>query len=140
MINKLREKPSSETQIENTLNVGGIDWSCVYVLGRQITIDSYLRQFHFKLTHNILYFNKMLKTMKLINTSLCYFSNDAEETPIHLFYECQTIVSLWCSIQRYFITNLIIPDLTPPSAILGFYDIDENKIIINQILLTFKMV
>ena len=32
-----------------------------------------------------------------------------------------------------------IPDITPQSAFLGFYQLTENKIIINHILLIFKI-
>ena len=35
---------------------------------------------------------------------------------------------------------IVLPEVTPQSAFLGFYNIEEHKIIINQILLTFKMV
>ena len=42
--------------------------------------------------------------------------------------------------KRNFIASLqVIPDLSPQSAILGFYDLVENTIIINQIHLIFKI-
>ena len=39
-----------------------------------------------------------------------------------------------------FSRRFILPPLTPQSAFLGFYSIYENKNIINQVLLTFKIV
>ena len=58
MINKIVQKPSTKISIESRLNTNDINWNKVYKLARNITIDSFSRQFHFKLTHNIHYLNK----------------------------------------------------------------------------------
>ena len=139
MINKIRENPSSENTIENRLNKRDIEWVKVYTLASKITIDSHSRQFHFKLTHNILYLNNSLTHMGILANSLCSFCGLEEETPIHLFSQCRKIVSLWVRLRLVFNEAFYLPDLNPQSAILGFYEIIENKIMINQIHLTFKM-
>ena len=58
LINKMWEKPTSEEKIEQELNDSQLIWQKIYMLG--ITLDSYSRQFHFKITHNILFLNKAL--------------------------------------------------------------------------------
>ena len=140
LVNKKWEKPTSEEKIEQVLGLVGVDWSRIYMLGRKITIDNYSRQFYFKLTHNILYLNRALNRMNLVESSLCSFCNNAEETPIHLFAECDYVVRLWSQIQDFFRSCLNLEDLTPQSAILGWYQDGELKILKNQILLIFKMV
>ena len=69
MIIKKSEKPTSESRIENILNTTNIQWSKVYALARNVTIDNFTRQFHFKLTHNILFLNKSLSKMGISNNS-----------------------------------------------------------------------
>ena len=120
MIAKIFTKPSTEITLQNRLNVEKIDWSSVYKLSGQITIDSYSRMFSFKLNHNILYLNKALTQMGIKNNTFCSFCNNFDETSIHLFSECNISLTIWRSLQLRF-DNLDLPDLTPQSAILGFF-------------------
>ena len=47
--------------------------------------------------------------------------------------------NLWNQLQTYISENLVIPCLTPQSAIFGFIDIQqENLVIINHLLFIFK--
>ena len=140
LINKIWEKPTSEGKIEQQLSLNSLNWSKIYMLGRKMTLDSYSRQFHFKLTHNILFLNKALKRMKLVNSSMCSYCNAVEETPVHLFAECQNVISLWGHVQEFFRSKLVLFDLTPQSAILGWDQEDNFSILKNQILLIFKMI
>ena len=61
LINKMWEKPTSEEKIEQELNDSQLICPKIYMLGRRITLDSYSRQFNFKVTHNVLFLNKALK-------------------------------------------------------------------------------
>ena len=70
MLNKIWEKPTSELKIEGILGITDLNWQTIYMLGRKITLDSYSRQFYFKLTHNVWFFNKALNRMGL---SECVF-------------------------------------------------------------------
>ena len=139
LINKMWEKPTSEEKIEQELGETDLIWSKIYMLGRRITLDSYSRQFHFKITHNILFLNKALKRMNLVVSSLCSYCNAEEETTIHLFAECLYVKELWELLKTFFISKIVLPDLTPQSAILGWYQEDSIGILENQILLIFKM-
>ena len=102
-------------------------------------MDSYSRQYHFKITHNILFLNKALKRMNLVVSSLCSYCNAEEETTIHLFAECLYVKELWELLKKKFISKILLPDLTPQSAILGWYQEESIGILENQILLIFKM-
>ena len=140
IIFKLKETPTSENKIQETLNTSEIMWSKVYTIARKVTIDNYSRQFHFKICHNILYLNKTLQRMQLVDNSKCSFCNIEDETIVHLFSQCIVTNDLWSQIKSYFSRFLTLPEVTPQSAFLGFLDVDEHELIINQILLTYKMV
>ena len=60
------------------------------------------------------------------------------EGPIHLFHSCTKANFLWMQLQHSFQNILIIPPITPQSAIFGFIDHKVNCHLINHILLIFK--
>ena len=109
------------------------------MLGQKITLDSYSRQFHFKLTHNVLFLNKALKRMNLVESSLCSYCNLEDETTVLLFSGCSYVRGLWGEVQNYFRSKVLLADLNPQSAILGWYKEKTLCILKNQILLIFKM-
>ena len=78
--------------------------------------------------------------MKLVNSSMCSYCNAVEETRVHLIVECQNVISLWGHVQEFFRSKLVLFDLTPQSAILGWNQEDNFSILKNQILLIFKMI
>ena len=139
LINKMWEKPTSEEKIEQELGETDLIWSKIYMLGRRITLDSYSRQFHFKITHNVLFLNKALNRMNIVESSLCSYCDIEDETTVHLFSNCLVIKGLWGEVQTYFRSKIILSDLTPQSAILGWYNERNLGTLKNQILLIFKM-
>ena len=139
-IAKLKESPTTEGTIQGILNTNDINWTKAYILAREVTIENYSRIFHFKTTHNILYLNKVLHRMQISATSFCSFCHTDHETILHLYSQCPIVLNLWSQVKSYFSRTLILPPLTPQSAFLGFFSIHEKKMIINQILLTFKIV
>ena len=69
-------------------------WEEIYTLTRKITIDSYSRIFLYKILNNILYVNKSLYRMKVLDSPLCCLCNAEDETIIHLFSKCLVTVNL----------------------------------------------
>ena len=74
------------------------------------------------------------------------FCNLYGETPLHIFYECNRVKCLWSDLVQCFQHTLILPTLTPQTAILQILDsvsnnsfFENNKILINHILLVFKL-
>ena len=69
------------------------------------------------------------------------FCNSADETPQHIFYTCNINTWLYNELQYFEYQYLYIPEITPQSALLGFFNIDnqqENFLLINHLLLIFK--
>ena len=60
------------------------------------------------------------------------------ESSIHLFHSCTKANFLWMQLQHSFQNVLIIPPITPQSAIFGFVNHEVNYHLINHILLIFK--
>ena len=116
------------------------------MLPRLVTHNTYMRSFQYKILNNILYLNKKLHIFGIKPSPLCSFCNLYDETPFHIFYECDRVKFLWSELVQCFQNTLILPTLTPQTAILGILDsvsnnsfFENNKILINHILLIFKL-
>ena len=66
--------------------------------------------------------------MRLSESSVCSYCNTTEETVVHLYSECKFVVGLWARIQAFFVNSLVLPDLSPQSAFLGFQKTEDSQI------------
>ena len=105
-----------------------------------------MRYFQCKILNNILYLNNKLNIFGIKSSTLCSFCNSHDETPFHTFYECNRVKYLWSHLVQCFQNTLILPTLTPQTAILGILNsvsnnsfFENNKIFINHILFIFKL-
>ena len=81
----------------------------------------------------------MLFKFEIVSCSLCSFCNSEEEAPFHVFHDCTHTQNLWDQLQTHISENLVVPCLTPMSAMFGFINTQqENCVIINHLLLIFK--
>jgi hypothetical protein len=119
LINKMCEKPTSEDKIEQELGETDLIWPTIYMLGRRITLDSYSRQFHFKITHNVLFLNVALKRMNLVESSMCSYCNVEDETTVHLFSGCQYVRGLWGNVHNFFRSKMILGEHNPTECDTG---------------------
>ena len=88
-----------------------------------------MRSFQYKLLNNVLFLNKKLHIFGI------------KSFPIRSFCKC-----LWLDLAQYFQNSLVLPTLTPQTAIFGFPEstnsdcsFKKNKLLINHILLIFKL-
>ena len=78
--------------------------------------NTYMRSFQYKILNNILYLNKKLHIFGIKSSPLCSFCNVYEETPFHIFYECDHLIFLWSELDQCFQNTLILPTLTPQTS------------------------
>ena len=82
----------------------------------------------------------MLFKFGILSRTLFSFSNPEEETPFHFSHDYTHTKNLWNQLQTYISKNLIIPCLTPQSAMSGFINTQqEHCVIINHLLLILKI-
>ena len=87
-----------------------------------------------------MFLNKKLYLFGITKSPLCSYYNTFDETPIHLFCECNCTKYLWLQLNRHFRSDLTFPVLTLQTAILGLVnDFVSNIHLINHILLLFKL-
>ena len=116
------------------------------MLPRLVTHNTYIRSFQYKILNSILYLNKKLHIFGIKSSPLCSFCNLYDKTPFHIFYECDRVKCLWSELVQCFQNTLISPTLTLQTVILRILDSvsnnsfsENNKILINHILLIFKL-
>ena len=80
--------PTSQKYFGKVFPDENFDWKDIYILPRVATINSFQRNFQYKILHNILYLNKMLFTFSKIKILLCSFCHSYDETIKHIFLEC----------------------------------------------------
>ena len=96
------------------VDVEDLDWESIYLLPRICTLSTKLRNFQFKFLHRRIATNSFLFKIKLSESNLCCFCQTAQETLLHLFWECPITEAFWNSVQQFF----VFVDLIPASQVL----------------------
>ena len=135
------ERPTSENSIANIYEteLTQEDWENIYRIPYTATIESKLRSFHFKLTHNIYYTNIRLHRDGISETQNCSFcSLNVPESIEHLFIDCPKINPIWGTLNN--MCNAInFEALTKFEKIFGVREKNlQNYNLINHMLLMIK--
>ena len=81
-----------------------------------------------------------LHLFETTKSPLCSYCDKYDETPIHLFSECDSTICLWLKLKKHFHCVLTFPVLTPQTTILDlFHDSTSNLRLVNDIMLLFKL-
>ena len=89
--------------------------------------------------NNILFLNDKLFLFNLVDSPLCSLCKSHTENLEHLFCSCVFTKFLWGFLQSHLRNFISLKDLTPQSALLGFFeDSASNFCLSNHILIIFK--
>ena len=114
-------------------------WQQIYNLPRQVTIDTLLQSFQFKIIHRLLITNKTLVLYGIKSCNECSFCHTHAETIDHLLVDCRHTKSLWQSFADWLLPELDIFFLLTTEIILfGLIINHEKNEIINKLLLLTK--
>ena len=72
-----------------------LDWSKIFTLPHKAVYNTKLRYFQFSFIHRILHCNSFLYKIGVLDSPLCTFCNNAEESISHLFWDCPIISAFW---------------------------------------------
>ena len=81
--------PTAKAKLMSRYPDLSIEWKRLYSLAFEITLDTKLREFQYKLLNLIIFTNKKLYQFKMVETPLCAFCNEEEESLEHLLYFCK---------------------------------------------------
>ena len=116
-----------------------VEWKEICLLLRNVSIDTNLSMFQYKILNNILSLNEQLVIFNKKDSKLCSYCRLQDETINHIFVECKFAIKLWSDLRHYCQRSFVIPILNPQSATFGFFEIDPDLVILlNHILLLYK--
>ena len=105
-----------------------VEWEKVFSNIPKLTIDTQIRNFQFKILHNIYPNNYILSKMGIKESPLCNLCSPFRDSLIHYIWECNKSQQFWRSvaewIQRIFRIRI---DLSLKSIIIGYnYNVNDN--------------
>ena len=83
-----------------------LDWESIYLLPWLCTVGTKVQ---FKFLHRRIVTNSFLYKIEFSETNLCCFCQIAQETLLHLFWECPTTKAFWSSVELSFVSVGLIP-------------------------------
>ena len=76
-----------------------------------------MQYFQYKRLYNALFLNKKIYIFGIKSSPLYSFCNLFDETSFLIFYECDRVKCLWSDLVQCFQNTLVLPTLTPQTAI-----------------------
>ena len=73
----------------------------IHSLVFKCTGDVTIRWFQYRIVHRILATNKFLYNIKIIQSPLCSFCKNEEETLLHLFIGCDLVNDIWNQLEMW---------------------------------------
>ena len=82
-----------------------IDTKAVFDKIFRTTREKCLIWFQYKLLYNLLPTGRFLFQRQLVDSPVCVFCKDAEETLLHMFWDCPQIQNYWFDVQGWLYTS-----------------------------------
>ena len=99
---KLKQPPNFSFKWFNEILIPEeFSWDRTFNLPFDISQDTQLRWFQYRINHRILGTNYLLNRMKKNQSALCTFCNEKEETISHMFWECSHVVYFWRQFSQF---------------------------------------
>ena len=116
-----------------------LPWKDIYLLSRSVTLDSKMREFQYKVLSRILYANKALHKMGIVNSPACTFCQVSDESLEHLFLHCPISSVFWLSVAKLLKSFFTAIDfLTSTKIMFGLFRKDVP--LLNHVILLGKQV
>ena len=138
----LRKKqipPTAKRKITDKYPDINVKWDKVYSLPFRSTLESKTREFQYKILNWIVHTNEKLYRFGLVASPSCTFCQETAESIEHLLFSCKISSKFWKHILSWLKDNdIYIETLKEWDIIFGKFDIKDNFILINHILLLGK--
>ena len=82
-------------KLSKILNLNVNDWSVIFRSTCKLTVNKQIREFQFKLLHDVIPLNVYLAKCKFVSTVNCCFCNTCPETCEHFFFNCNIVKNFY---------------------------------------------
>jgi len=138
----LRKKqipPAAKQKLTNKYPNTAINWQKVYSLAFQTTLESKIREFQYKILNYIVFTNEKLCRFGLVKSPIRTFCREVAESVEHLLFSCKISSEFWKHVLSWLRdNNVFVGTIDESYLILGKFDIANDFILINHILLLGK--
>ena len=87
--------PNSANKLQSDFNIDATNLIMFYSLPKLVCLETYLRDFQFKVLNYITCTNILLTKMGIVESDLCTFCNLTKEDIEHLFFSCSFSLIFW---------------------------------------------
>lgn len=124
--------PTAQAKLENKYPSLLGEWTKIYTLPFNVTLDTKLKAFQYKFLNRIIHTNEKLFSFKIADSPYCTFCKNEVESTEHFFFFCNEVDMFWKEVlSRIAIYSNL-------DVFFGKFDIDKDLTVINHISLLGK--
>ena len=115
--------PTAQAKFKEEYPSLSTDWKEIYSLALNVTLDTNLRAFQYKLRNRIVFTNDKRFKSKLVDSPSCTFCKTSEESLEHLLFFCSITEFFWKEVLSWLaILNNEIVDFSLIDVLFGKFD------------------
>ena len=141
LIKDITQPPISQISW-NSLFVENINWPCIFKIPYDVTYDTKIQSFQYKILLRIFPCNWYVSKFDQNVDRICIFCQEATDDICHYFFDCQFCRHFWEYLQNWLRLKLAINDtsslINRKNVVLGLVSESNDRLIINFILLHAK--
>ena len=136
---KKQTTPTAKEKLSAKYHHLTIDWKRVYLLSLRTTLETKLREFQFKILDRIVFTNEKLFRFGTAESDKCVFCQTEVESIEHLLFSYKISSVFWKHVlSRLRDNNIIDENLKEEDIIFGKFDVGDDFLLVNHILLLGK--
>ena len=136
---KKQTTPTAKEKLSAKYHHLTIDWKRVYLLSLRTTLETKLREFQFKILDRIVFTNEKLFRFGTAESDKCVFCQTEVKSIEHLLFSYKISSVFWKHVlSRLRDNNIIDENLKEEDIIFGKFDVGDDFLLVNHILLLGK--
>ena len=101
LVKKIGTTPTLKHKYEELFPTTDLPCQEIYLIPRSSTLDSKTREFQYKYFNRIVFTNKALYKMGVVDSPMCNFCGKSEKSLEHLFIYCEISKYFWLLVTKW---------------------------------------
>ena len=140
-IETIQVYPSARVKYTTRFSTCNLDWDSIYLIPYLVTLDTKTRTFQYKVLNRIIFTNKTLYKMRLVDSPLCTFCKISDESLEHLLCSCEFTIAFWKSVVLWVKSlHIDIDSLNDCDIIFGLIQKRPHWLLLNHIIIAGKQI
>ena len=140
-IETIQVYPSARVKYTTRFSTCNLDWDTIYLIPHLVTLDTKTRTFQYKVLNRIIFTNKTLYKMRLVDSPLCTFCKISDESLEHLLCSCEFTIAFWKSVVLWVKSlHIDIDSLNDCDIIFGLIQKRPHWLLLNHIIIAGKQI